>query len=254
MKQKQIELLALVTWVLPAYYLCIFFGPNYIVTIAILFGLPALYMSFRKPQVVRKLLIYSLIIAISGVATVSYLAHQDLSWFNPSYFPRIFGAYAVEDFVWGFIYVYAITMAYEYFFERDRSVKFPPRFKKIAISLLLLTFVFSFVAYVYPKYLLIPYFYSLFVLIFFIIQPWGFLFINQALIAKVIKMEILFLVPSLVFEYLAVVRGEWFFPGAHYIGHVVISGITIPLEEFLWLLLAIPAFIVYYEAFADDMK
>lgn len=254
MKRKQIEFFLLIGWTIPGLYISLKYGSDYLTTALILLGVPAAYLTYRQPKCFKKLAVFSTIISIPGAAIVSYLAHKDLTWFNPSFFPRIYGVYPVEDFVWGFIYVYAITVAYEYFYENEKSLKFPLRFKGDAFRVVLLASLFSIAAYIYPHALYIPYFYPLFVLIFFIAIPWTLLYKHQKLILKVVKLEVFFLIPSLAVEYVANINHNWWFPGKHFIGYVTALGVTIPLEEFLWIILAVPAFIVYYELLADDGK
>ncbi len=196
----------------------------------------------------------SILPSIVGASIFSYLAHLDGSWYNPSIFPRIFGTYPFEDFVWAFMYFYYLLSFYEYFYEKEKLLKFPKHFQKSFKILLLIAIVFSIGVYFSHNTIIIPYFYAFQLLIFFVLLPWLILSKHQSLIIKSIKVAIFFLAPHFIGEYIAAVNHNWWFPGHHFIGYISALGITIPIEEFLWLLLVVPAAIAYYEFLADDEK
>ena len=187
-----------------------------------------------------------------GVAIVSYLAFRDGAWYDPSYSRLAFGVFSFEDFIWGIFYFYYILGFYEYFYEKEKNLTFPKNFKANVKVTLAVGFLFLITAYFFPEFFIIPYFYPLFVLIVFILIPWWLFYKQQNLIVKSIKVGIFILIPHLIGEYIAAVNNNWWFPGDHFIGYVTALGITIPLEEFLWIILAVPAIIAYYEFIADD--
>ena len=59
----------------------------------------------------------------------------------------------------------------------------------------------------------------------------------------------------LAFEITALKTGQWIFPAGDFIGTVTMFGVTFPIEEFvIWMMIATPPLLSYYEFFADDRK
>lgn len=242
----------LLLWNIPAFFLSLYYGSNYLITALILIVPPAIYLTIKKPELIRKIGLVSMFLSFIGVAVVSYLAYRDGAWYIPYYSRMAFDVFSLEDFIWGIMYFYYVLAFYEYFYEKEKILNFPKSFKKNALAILAGSVLFSITAYFFPEFFVIPYFYPAFVLIFFILIPWWMLCKQPNLIVKSIKVGIFALFPHLIGEYIAAVNHNWWFPGKHFIGYVNTFGITIPVEEFLWIILAVPAIIAYYEFVADD--
>jgi hypothetical protein len=249
--RKRAELWLSLLWNIPAFFFCLAFGKNYLITLFV-FSLPAIYYSIRQPRMIRKLSLFALLFGIPGTAVFTYLAHTDGAWFNPSIVPRILEIYPVEDFIWCFIYMYYIVAFYEYFLEHEKKFRLSAHFRPIVTLCWIGAGMFTIAAYIYGPLSALPYFYALFLVFIVIIPSWWFLAKHQSMLVKVVKTELFFLPFSFLMEYVANVNHNWWFPGSQFIGYVQAAGIRIPLEEFLWLLLVVPAFLVYYELLADD--
>lgn len=205
------------------------------------------------PKIIRKSSIVSLILVIPLVTIVNYLAHTDGSWYNFSVIGiRIFDAYPIDDFIWGFFYFYYNIMVYEYFFERERILTLPKRFVRFEVIALLVSILFSLFIYVTGSRLVLEYSYLWLVLIIFLLLPALIFIFHRKIFIKAVLTGIFFLPLTFLYEYVASVKGNWLFPGENFIGYVNVLGITFPFEELLWLFMATPAIIAYYEFFADD--
>lgn len=252
---KKFELWLLFFWNVPAFVCSYAWGANYLATAAFFFVLPALYLTLRRPAAAKKVGAVAAVFSVPGTGILSYLAHKDGAWYNPSVVGlRIFDTYPIEDFLWAFLYFYYTILFYEYFFERERKLELPPKFTRYWEGAMLGTFTFSILAYLFPQYVQVPYFYLALVLVMLIGLPWTMLSRHQALIPKVVKTASFFWPLSILYEYVANVNGNWFFPGTHFIGYVELLGTRVPLEEFLWLFLTVPAVLCYYEFTADNER
>jgi hypothetical protein len=250
-KSKKTDYWILFLWNIPAFFLAMHYGTNYLISAFLIAGIPAIYLTFRRPALFYKIGKVSLFLSVISVMIVSYLGHLDGSWYDPSQFARILGVYPVEDFVWGFMYFYYMLTFYEYFYEKEKKLILPKRFRKYVAGGLILTFLFSLIAYFKPSLFLIPYFYAFFLIICLFLTGCAFSKYPK-LIIKILKTDLFFILPHFVGEYVAMTNHNWFFPGKHFIGYVSAAGITIPLEEFLWILVLVPTIIVFYEIIADD--
>jgi len=76
----------------------------------------------------------------------------------------------------------------------------------------------------------------------------------RGLAGKIVFQSAYFFVLGIMVELTAVSLNQWYFRGDQYIGIVEIIGVRFPIEEFLWLVFAVPAYICIYEFFADDRK
>ncbi len=252
-QHKKKELLLLLLWNIPAFGLSFLIGSNYIITAVLFFVIPAIYLSIKRPSIIKKIFSSAVVILVPSVSILNYFAHTDGSYYNFSIIGiRIFGVYPIDDFLWGFLYFYYILMVYEYFFEKERILKTPKRtivFEIIGFSCALL---FSFAVYVSGHIFTISYFYAWLVGIVFLFLPILILYNHPRIFKKTILVGLFFIPLSFLYEYVAISKVNWIFPGHHFLGYVTLFNISFPLEEMLWLLLAAPSVIVYYEFFADD--
>jgi hypothetical protein len=252
---KTYEIWFLLFWNVIAFLLSLTLGVNYLASGFLFLGLPSIYLTLRKPQIFRKLFTVAATFTVSGTAILSYLAHKDGSWYNPSMFGiRVLNAYPIDDFLWGFMFFYYAIAFYECFYEKDKTLVLPKKFSrswKIAFGS---ATVFSLLAYAFPQYLEFPYFYIILILVAIVGLPWTLLSLHQSLIPKIVKAGAFFLPVAVCYEYVANLNGNWFFPGTHFIGYVTLGSVRFPLEEFLWVLLVGPAILCYYELMACDEK
>lgn len=229
---------------------------NYLITVFLYAGIPSIYLSIRKPQIIYKTSIFTITSIIPGVLILDYIAHFNNIWYVPTVLGQlVLDTFAIDEFIWGFFYVYFIVSLYEYMFDQDRNKRvFSHRTKIFYILFAIALTVFGIIYHVDKSLLLINYFYFVLILCFFIIPILLFLSRYPSLITKMVLMASYFFILSIICELVATYLGHWHFYGNQYIGFVELIGLKFPFEEFLWLILAVPAVLCLYEYFIDDSK
>ena len=249
------EIWLLILWNIIAFLISYTYGNNYLITAFYFFVIPSIYLSIRRPIIIRKISLVSFILVIPAVTIVSYFAHIDGSWYNPSVIGiRFFDAYPLDDFIWVFLYFYYILAVYEYFFEREKILTLPKKFINFEFIGLILSFVFTIYVYWREIPITISYFYLWIVIILFLFLPGLIFAFHPKVFIKAIYTGLFFIPLSFLYEYIANIKGNWFFPGNNFIGYVQLPGVSFPLEEFFFLFLAVPALVACYEFLADDKK
>jgi len=102
--------------------------------------------------------------------------------------------------------------------------------------------------------LVIKNFYIITLLIFAFIPLILVLYNYPRLIKKFVIQDVLFILPVITYELVAVYLGQWEFRGNDYIGWVNLFRIGFPFEELLFLIFSVPTVLGIYEFFADDLK
>ncbi|MBT6691115.1 hypothetical protein HOB10_02160 [Candidatus Parcubacteria bacterium] len=252
-KTKKNDFIILIVWNIIAFTLSFIIGINYIITAVLFFLIPSIYISLKNKDLIKKSTLFSILFSTPTVVIFSYLAHKDGAWKNYSIINLyIFNTYPIDDFIWGILYVYYMVIFYEYFFDKNKK-HIPNIFYKFIKALTIITLSFLLLIILIPQFY-IPYVYILGVLTMFILLPCIILINYKKIMQKLTPFLFYFFYMFMLYEYVANIKGNWSFPGQHFIGHFKIFSISFPLEEFLWALLAAPAVIVYYEFFADDRK
>ena len=236
----------------------VFFSVSKFVSILLFFGLPCLYLSWRNPQSFRKSFIFALLFSIPLSVFVDTLAVFDGSWYVPhSIVPfRLFGAATFEVWLFGLLWVLFVILFYEHFFNlHDTSNRFSKKYRNllylfaILVATVVITYIFR------PTFLVIPYFYTWFSLIFVVLPLILFLARRPKFLPRFTLQGIYFFITLLVYELAALQVGLWSFPGHHFIGWVNIFGYRFPFEELVfYMIFATPSFLAYYEYFANDRK
>ena len=257
-RPHKIDIILIILFPIVAAVLTLVFKTNFLVSTLLFFGLPSLYLSFRKPGIIFKSLIFTALFSIPLAIVIDYLALMDKSWFVPTtvFNFRFLGIIPIEDFIWGFLCVFFAIMFYEYFLDfgkkEDRLAKNIKYLTIILLSLLILFFLFLFVS---PGLLHIKYFYLKGGLILALLPLITFLSFFPRLWTKYVKIGVYFFGLSLLFELVGLHTNQWTFPSHNFIGFVEIFGLKIPFEEFLFfIVLGVPWMLSYYEFFADDKK
>lgn len=255
--RTSVELLSILTYFVVATLAILKWRLGYTETALIYWGGPSLYISVIKPAIIKKTTIYALLTIIPLSFIVDYMGHVSGDWFEPTALTgvRLLGVFPADIFIWGFFYAYFTVSFYEYFFDDDRRKgKFPARLKNLAYALAALIIAFSAVYFIHKEWLIINYFYILLVMLLFIVPGIVILSKYPRLFTKIFLQGLYFAVLSLVFEVTALTVGQWQYLGQHYLGRVEMLGVMFPLEEALWILFAVPAYLCIYEYFADDRR
>lgn len=231
---------------------------NFLISTLLFFGVPAFYLSARKPEIVSKSLIFAAIFSIPLGIVVDSLAVLDKSWHIPTtlFSFRLLGLVPVEDLIWLFLLVFFGIMFYEYFLDlgkkKDRISKNIKYLIGFLISLLVVFLIFFFIN---SALLHIKYFYLKMGIILALLPPVTFLSFFPSLLSKFVKTSVYFFGLLLLHELVALQTGQWIFPGQNFIGFVKLLGLRFPFEEFLFfIVLATAAGLSYYEFFVDDRR
>ena len=255
-KNKE-EILLLFTYFLLATLFVLYLKTNYLVTVFLYFAVPSIYISIKNKSLIRKTALFSLASSLPLVFVFDYIAHVSSIWYENSVIGiRILNTFPVDTFLWGFLYAYFIISFYEYFFDKDKNKK------KISKDFKILLYVFSGVIFLFGLFyffaqqlLIIQQFYIFFVIFAMIVPIILVLYRYPKLRQKIWLMTGYFFIISFIYELVAIYLGYWYFYSSQiYIGMLNIFGFRFPIEEFLWLVFAVPAILCVYEYFADDKK
>ncbi|MCF7918122.1 hypothetical protein K9L27_03975 [Candidatus Gracilibacteria bacterium] len=250
------DILLLVGFLLLAVGVSLWGQTTFLVSIFLFFGFPAAWLSYRKPERIKKLLLFSVFFTIPFVFLIDHLAVLDQSWHVPTIFPfRLLGTIPIEDYIWSVFCVYLVTMFYEYFLDKYRDKLLYQYMKYFFILSGLVLIIFFTLFFAKPDALYIQYTY-LFVGIFFALLPtFVFLFHYPKLLFKFFATVPYFFVLFLAMELVALHLGHWNFPGEHFVGWINLLGQNFPFEELLfWIFLFPVSILSYYEYFNDDRR
>ncbi|MBL7154995.1 MAG: hypothetical protein ISS88_00620 [Candidatus Portnoybacteria bacterium] len=206
-----------------ATFITIYFHTSQVVSLLLFFILPSIYLTIRDPRFIKKGLII-ILCSIPFTIIVDYFAIKDGSWWVYTIFPvRFLNGIPIEDFIWVASWFYFIIIFYEYFIDQSHRVKDSPinkRYKYLIIGWFLALLIFAFLFMFFEKYLVIPYFYFVSMVILGVI-PLFLLFLKRpSLLYKYSKAIIYFFSINLLHEISALSTSQWYFPGEHFIGWV----------------------------------
>ncbi len=257
MKSKDVDMLAMLVLPTIATWITVTFDTNLFVSVFLFLALPSLYLILRNPGIARKSVIFALLFSVPLSLFVDTLAAINGAWVVPdTVFPfHILGVSTVEVYLYGLFWVLFSVLFYEHFFDKgNRRDKFSPITKYliylfIILSLLVVTFFFANESWLY-----IPYMYFLVGTIFVFLPVVVFLFYYPQFFRRYVVIALYFFFVLLTFELAALHNEQWIFPG-QFIGFIQVYGYRFPIEELIvWMLLATPALLAWYEFFADDRK
>jgi len=133
---------------------------NYLVSTLLFFGLPCVYLSFRTPKRISKTLIFSLIFSVISVFITDLIAILNKAWITYSMFDyQVLGFIPIEDFIFGFLFVYAVVIFYEHFMDKGKNELVDSRFKYFVLGGIIMISVIFFLLFKDPSLLSIQYSY-----------------------------------------------------------------------------------------------
>ena len=254
---KKRDLVFILLWPILGSIISLLVKANYFISIIIFFGIPAAYLSYKTQKFIKKIALFSAVLAIPLTIVIDYVMEITGGWFTPSSIFgsfRLFGYVMIDDLVWAFLYVYLVAIFYEYFLDEKCTPKlYYPRLKYLFIGTLFILGIFIFLYNSKPSLLQIDYFYLKVGVVLGLI-PIILLLLNfPKLYAKFFKTAAYFFFLTFVFEITALKLGQWTFPASNqFIGFVSILGTHFPLEElFFWVVLGALAVLSYYELFDE---
>ena len=216
-------------------------------------GLPAVYLSWRKPGAIARSFYFSA--PLSLVAVVGdYFAIKDQAWHVPTIFPfRILATVPLENVIWFFLVAYLITIFYEVFFDHMRHKTFGRRLHYL--YLMLITAFTTLVAIILfqnntPS---LSYFYFKSSLVLAALPLAAFIFEFPRFLGTLLKITPYFACLFFLNEIVGLHKGYWTFPGNHFIGWISIAGYRFPYEEAMFYIVLFAAVIItYFEIFDDN--
>ena len=233
------------------------FNLNFLSTTLLYFGVPALYLSLRKPKLVKKTLMFCVMFAVPLWVIFDHLSYLDRSWFVPNSALRLLrNSLPIETLVWSFTWMYFVIIWWEFFVDKSKNrAKFSKKMKYLVAFVTVLLIMFGMLYLIRPALLHIPYFYVN-LGIFFISVPIVVALVHtRRLVWKFWPLGIYFLLVAGLTEWVGLTHNHWVFGGTNYLGGLKLWGSFLPIDEIIfWLLLGAPGLISWYEMFADDWK
>ena len=255
------DVFALIALPILSFILSLIFRTNLLISSFLFFGLPSVYLSLRNHRPILKTLIFSFLLSVPLTFILDYLLVKDKAWYIVgTVFPyRLFGVVAIEQFFFGFFWIYFLISLYEFMFDRHTT---PPRDHLISKRLILfslLAFAVAFTMVLLIKQnaavVVIPYAYLVLGVFLGIIPISVFLIYYPRLFFRFLKVTLYFFILAILMEYVGLTLHQWVFPGTHYVFKVNLLGFSIPIEEiFYYFILSTPGILTYYEFLSDDQK
>lgn len=245
-------------WPIIAAIVSIYFPVNALSSSLIFFGVPSIYLSVKKPQLMGKGFTFSFF-SIPIMIIVDYIAETTHTWNWPlpsSVLPKIFNVVSAEVLVWAFLNFYIVILFYEYFFDRHKTYKnWSKRSVEFLFVTILLFTVFLVLFLFAPDVLKIPFWYLVFGFIFLITPILFQIRLFPIVFLKILKASSYFVYINLVYELTAVTLNWWSFDGGQFIGWISLGNLRFPIEEFVfWIVLFAVSLLSYYERFFDDER
>lgn len=255
--KKLADALLLILFPIAATILVGAFRLNFLVSTLLFFGVPSVYLSIKKPGLVKKTFIFTLIFATAIIFIFDYPAYIDQTWFVPNSVFRFLGnSISIEDVLWTYLWVYFAIIFWEYFLDFGKAKdRFSKNLRYLIIFLSLLLTGFFLLYFINNDVLYIPYFYLKAGVVLVILPLTIVLLKFPRLIRKVFIIGLYFFVVSLLHEYVGLRNNHWYFGGIHYLGTTIFAGQLIPYDEIIfWWALGVPGIICWYEFFADNQR
>lgn len=229
----------------------VLFKLNYLTSTLLFFIPPSVYVTIRRPSMFQPLLMFSVLLGLPFVLGIDSMGLLNHAWWETSILThRIFGLVPYETALWAILYTYFITSLYEYFLlGEDRKIHFLPRFWRFEAVVLALLCIFVFVVNTDRGLLAIPHFYAVFISVFYGIPTIVGLVRYPRDFARLWLVCLPFSAVLLMGELASLATSQWGFSGHEYLGMVSIAGQHFPVEEMLWILFGVPAFLYVYRYF-----
>lgn len=228
----------------------------FIASVLMYYFLPPLYLFWRDPTIVKKVVLFSLIPWWPLTIIWEYLAYVDDIWFVPAAIRFLRDSLPYQDIFWGIGYLIYGIAVYEFFFNESKLKRlFPVTMKYLAVFLYGGLAIFLGFYFLAPESLYLPYFFVWMGVLFCVLPLVIYLFRHPAKLPTLLTIGIYFFAVFALMEHAALTQGHWIYPGTHYIGTVLFGGQRLPWDEiiFLWVF-SVPALVCWYEYFGDDEK
>lgn len=257
MAKKQVDLLALVIYLVFLIPSILLFKVGFSVATILFFVVPSIYLAFRGPLPWKRIVYASLLFGFL-LSQMDFIAEFNKTWVVPKLFfaDRIFGVVGIDVITWGFLWAFFILIFYEHFSEHDRSSKISRHFKILFIASLFTCAIILARFYLSPAKLKMGYSYLFLGSVGFLVFLLIILKLKKPyfLLRKFLPTVIFFVFVHLAHELTALKLGQWYFPG-QYLAKININGLIFPVEElFFWIFIGALIVLAYYEFFVDDER
>ncbi|MDO8664231.1 MAG: hypothetical protein Q7K44_01620 [Candidatus Liptonbacteria bacterium] len=258
-KIKKHELVVLLLWPIIAVVISLSLGAKIYLSMLLFYGLPAIYLSYKNPQHIKKTLLFSLASAIPFAFLFDYVMEITRGWaIGRMEFPHIWFLQYVSfiQIIWLILFIYLIVIYYETFFEKEKTKIIYPKTKWF-LGLMLAIFSFVVLSHFFvPSLLVIDYFYAKAGIVFVLLPVIAFLLEFPSLYGKFLKTASFFLYYNIIYEITALQLDQWSYPAKNqFIGYITLFKYNFPFEEFFfWIMIGSLAALSYYEFFDDDEK
>jgi len=236
---KKSDIIFLIIFPLISVAMSLIFKTNYLVSTLLFFGLPALWLSYRKPKMITRTALFSFLFVIPLGIVVDYIVTIDDGWLVPeTSFPfRLFGMVPIEDLIYVFLLAYGTILFYEHFLEKKKHSLIDKKMNYFVWLVVIIFILFLIILSKNPSALHIKYAYLWSGLIVLLLPAMSALAIFPKHFANYVKTASYFFVVTILFEFTALELGQWDYIGNHFIGWVRLFGYQFPVEEFIFALI-----------------
>lgn len=255
---RLLTLITVIALVLLAVLATTLFHLNFLTATLLFFGVPSAYLIWQRPSNFKKAFFAAILLGVVWGFSFDYVAEFNHAWgwsTNTSLaFPiEFFGVVSLDIMIWYFLWVFFTVSFYEYFAENYHTHRISRNYiKSLAGGVFVMIFVVA-LSKIAPQALYWPYPYLVLGVISII--PFTYIVLRKpSLFPKVLEIAPFFIFVYLAFEITALQGDLWSFPG-HYIGNVIIAGLSFPFEELIFWVVASSAFTAaYHEYYVDDLR
>ncbi len=237
--------------------LTVIFNTNFLVSILLFFTFPGIYLSARRPYLIKKSLVFSVAITFPLLLVFTYLIQINNIWqIDNVYNIKLLGMTNIEDIFWIISGAYFTVILYEYFIDKgNKRDAISTNIKYLVIIMTTLTIIILPIMYINHELLYIRYFYLKFGLVLFLLPLTVFLAFFPNLLKKYLLISLYFFVLFMLYEFSALYTKQWWFFETNTLGTIDIFGLRFAYEEFFfWFVITTPTALAYYEFFVDDRK
>lgn len=251
-RTKRKRMFFLLSYVIISCIVIYFLKPNYLISILTVLVIPTAINFWWLNKSRRKILIFSLSATFLFAFAIELSSRLANSWDVQSTLPRMFGILPLENIIFAFINFFWVLTFYEYFVDNDLTINISGKFKYL-VTIFSFFSLIIFVLYFYNSKLITMNYFV--VAIITLIIPSIIIFSkNLRLIKKTFLPTLFFAIVFFVYESVALLNGNWWWPG-EYLFPINFLGKIFPLDDvIIWYFLSTIALIGGYEFFMDDFK
>lgn len=255
--ERETVMKVLIALPLLAAAISIIFKVNFMVSIGLFFGIPALLLSLLLPYSIKKSAIFSFLTLPVGFV-IDYIVHiLGQRVVTESFFPRILDVVPAENIILVFLFTFTTVMFYEYFLDRQQDkALYNKKFVYVYGLFIVAPLMYFILGFIIPELFNIQYFYFVVGLLVAVIPALLFIYRYPGMRLKFVVTGSYFFYLGLIYEMTAIAKSWWFFPiDSKYMGIITFKGFALPIEELVFMLMVYAvAIVAWYEFFYDDRE